>query len=59
MKFAPGTQYNYSNTNYMLLGMIVEAVTRDTIEHQIETRLLVPLGKATRSTGRRTRRARE
>ena len=42
--FAPGTQYNYSNTNYMLLGMIVEAVTKDTIERQIETRLLVPLG---------------
>ena len=26
--FAPGTQYNYSNTNYMLLGMIIEAVTQ-------------------------------
>lgn len=42
--FAPGTQYNYSNTNYMLLGMIIEAVTKDTVEHQIESRLLVPLG---------------
>lgn len=42
--FAPGSSYNYSNTNYMLLGMIVEAVTKDTIEHQIETRLIVPLG---------------
>ena len=42
--FAPGTSYNYSNTNYMLLGMIIEAVTKDTVERQIETRLLVPLG---------------
>ena len=42
--FAPGTGYNYSNTNYMLLGMIIEAVTKDTVEHQIESRLLVPLG---------------
>ncbi len=42
--FAPGTSYNYSNTNYMLLGMIIEAVTKDTVEHQIESRLLVPLG---------------
>jgi D-alanyl-D-alanine carboxypeptidase len=42
--FAPGTQYNYSNTNYMLLGMIIEAVTKDTVERQIESRLLVPLG---------------
>lgn len=42
--FAPGAQYNYSNTNYMLLGMIIEAVTKDTVERQIETRLLVPMG---------------
>ena len=28
----------------MLLGMIVEAVTKDTVEKQIESRLLVPLG---------------
>ena len=42
--FAPGTQYNYSNTNYMLLGMIIEAITKDTVERQIETRLLVPMG---------------
>jgi D-alanyl-D-alanine carboxypeptidase len=42
--FAPGTSYNYSNTNYMLLGMIIEAVTQDSVEHQIETRLLIPLG---------------
>jgi D-alanyl-D-alanine carboxypeptidase len=42
--FAPGTSYNYSNTNYMLLGMVIEAVTKDTVEKQIESRLLVPLG---------------
>jgi len=42
--FAPGAQYNYSNTNYMLLGMIIEAVTKETVERQIESRLLVPLG---------------
>jgi D-alanyl-D-alanine carboxypeptidase len=41
--FAPGTQYNYSNTNYILLGMIIEAVTTDAVERQIESRLLVPL----------------
>ena len=42
--FAPGTSYNYSNTNYMLLGMIIEALTKDTVEKQIESRLIVPLG---------------
>lgn len=42
--FPPGAGYNYSNTNYMLLGMIIEAVTKDTVQHQIESRLLTPLG---------------
>lgn len=42
--FPPGTKYNYSNTNYMLLGMIIEAVTKETVEKQIESRLIVPLG---------------
>ncbi len=42
--FAPGTKYDYSNTNYMLLGMIAEAVSHDRIEHQIATRILTPLG---------------
>jgi D-alanyl-D-alanine carboxypeptidase len=40
--FAPGKAYKYSNTNYLILGLIVQAVTHDTIEHQIATRILVP-----------------
>ncbi len=39
---APGKAYKYSNTNYLILGLIVEAVTHDTIEHQIDKRILVP-----------------
>ncbi len=35
--FAPGKAYKYSNTNYLILGLIVQAVTHDTIEHQIES----------------------
>jgi D-alanyl-D-alanine carboxypeptidase len=42
--FAPGAKYNYSNTNWFLLGLIIEKVTHDTIEHQIESRLLTPMG---------------
>jgi D-alanyl-D-alanine carboxypeptidase len=42
--FAPGTQYNYSNTNYLLLGLILEAVTHDTARNEIQKRLLTPLG---------------
>jgi D-alanyl-D-alanine carboxypeptidase len=41
--FAPGTQYNYSNTNYLLLGLIIETVTHNTAQHEIEKRLLGPL----------------
>jgi D-alanyl-D-alanine carboxypeptidase len=42
--FAPGTKYNYSNTNYLLLGLIIEAITRDTVGHEIEKRLIRPFG---------------
>jgi D-alanyl-D-alanine carboxypeptidase len=40
--FAPGTAYNYSNTNYLILGLVIESVTKDSIADQIRTRLLVP-----------------
>lgn len=42
--FAPGTKWFYSNTNYIILGLIIEAVTHDTVAHQIQTRLIQPLG---------------
>src|SRR6202012_5705159 len=41
--FAPGAKWNYSNTNYLLLGLIIETLTHDTAQHQIEKRLLGPL----------------
>jgi D-alanyl-D-alanine carboxypeptidase len=41
--FAPGAQWNYSNTNYLLLGLIIEAVTHDTAQNEIQKRLLGPL----------------
>jgi D-alanyl-D-alanine carboxypeptidase len=42
--FAPGAKYNYSNTNWFLLGLIVEKVTHHTIETEIHNRLLAPVG---------------
>ena len=42
--FAPGAKWNYSNTNWFILGLVIEKVTHDTIEHQIESRLLTPMG---------------
>jgi D-alanyl-D-alanine carboxypeptidase len=40
--FAPGKGYKYSNTNYLLLGLIVENITKDTIGNQIRKRLIEP-----------------
>jgi D-alanyl-D-alanine carboxypeptidase len=42
--FAPGTKWNYCNTNYLLLGLIIEAVAHHPVEEEIRNRLLVPLG---------------
>ncbi len=35
--------YNYTNTGYIIAGMIIEKVTHDTLQHQLQTRLLTPL----------------
>jgi D-alanyl-D-alanine carboxypeptidase len=42
--FPPGKGYHYSNTNYLLLGLIIEELTKDTIGEQIRKRLLEPFG---------------
>jgi D-alanyl-D-alanine carboxypeptidase len=47
--FPPGTKYNYSNTNYLMLGLIIEAVTHNTLHDDINRRLLRPL-KLTQTT---------
>ncbi len=42
--FAPGTSIGYSNTNYILLGMLIEHVTGQTIRAAITNRIITPLG---------------
>jgi len=44
--FAPGAegQWHYSNTGYMLLGLIIEKVTGKSYEENLRTRILEPLG---------------
>ncbi|TVX94142.1 serine hydrolase domain-containing protein [Paenibacillus agilis] len=42
--FEPGTKFSYSNTNYVLAGLIIEKVTGDTYAGQITERLIKPLG---------------
>ncbi len=41
--FAPGERYEYSNTNFELLGLIVEAATGKTFETVLRERILDPL----------------
>jgi D-alanyl-D-alanine carboxypeptidase len=42
--FAPGTRFSYSNTNYILAGLVVERVTGWRLTDQLEQRILKPLG---------------
>ena len=40
--FTPGAGYHYSNTGYLLLGMIIEEITGNSFSHELEQRLLIP-----------------
>ncbi len=42
--FAPGAGYSYSNTNYFLLGLLIERVTGEPIARVFRERMLDPLG---------------
>lgn len=42
--FPPGKGYHYCNTNYLLIGMIIENITKDSVGNQIRKRLLEPFG---------------
>jgi D-alanyl-D-alanine carboxypeptidase len=41
--FRPGTEWRYSNTNYLLLGLVAEAVTGHSLEDELRARFLEPL----------------
>lgn len=40
---APGEQWAYSNTNYLMLGMLIEAVTGNSLEQEVTHRIIKPL----------------
>jgi D-alanyl-D-alanine carboxypeptidase len=42
--FAPGSAGHYSNTNYIVLGMLIERVTGKSAEQEISGRIIKPLG---------------
>lgn len=46
--FEPGTRYAYSNTNYNLLGLVIEHTTNRSWRHEVTNRVIKPLNlKAT------------
>jgi D-alanyl-D-alanine carboxypeptidase len=42
--FAPGTGFNYSNTDYVLAGMIIQRVTGHRWQDEVTRRIIRPLG---------------
>lgn len=42
--FEPGRDFEYSNTNYIVAGLIVEAVSGKPVVEQLRTRILEPAG---------------
>ncbi len=44
LKFAPGTDFNYSNIGYSLLGAIIEIVTKQSYERYLFENLFTPAG---------------
>ena len=44
LNFAPGSQFNYSNSGYFLLGVILEEVSGKSYEQLLQERILDPLG---------------
>lgn len=55
LDFQPGASWRYSNTNYVVLGMLVEKITGRPYEAAVTQRVLRPLGlRATSVPGTRT-----
>ncbi|MCC7272860.1 MAG: serine hydrolase [Alphaproteobacteria bacterium] len=46
LNFAPGSRFLYSNTNFLLLGRIVERIEGMPLESVLERRFFAPLGMA-------------
>ena len=44
LRFAPGSRYSYSNSNYFLLGHIISQVSGKTYEKYLEDHIFVPAG---------------
>ena len=52
LRFAPGTQMHYSNTEYRFLGEVVERVSGLSLEEFMRSRIWTPLGMTRTGMGR-------
>ncbi len=43
LDFAPGTDWNYSNTGYLLLKILIEQITSDSYSNNINNGIIMPL----------------
>jgi CubicO group peptidase (beta-lactamase class C family) len=50
LDFEPGTQWQYSNTNYVIAGQIVEAISKQTLAQFLHDRIFGKLGMTTVTT---------
>ncbi|MEZ5120720.1 MAG: serine hydrolase domain-containing protein [Solirubrobacterales bacterium] len=44
LRFPPGTGWAYSSMNYVLVGLMIEQATGRSLEHELEQRIVHPLG---------------
>ncbi|ONH61338.1 serine hydrolase [Frankia sp. CcI49] len=44
--FAPGTAWAYSNTNYIVAGLLIQSVTHHSLGEELDRRIFRPLGLA-------------
>ncbi|WP_020601609.1 serine hydrolase domain-containing protein [Spirosoma spitsbergense] len=44
LRFEPGEQFGYSNTNYWLLGMVIEKITGQPLQSVLDTVIFKPAG---------------
>lgn len=44
LDFAPGTNYNYSNIGFLILGEVIETITGKPYEKYVQDSILAPLG---------------
>ncbi len=43
LEFSPGSRYQYNNTGYFLLSMVVEKITGNSFEEELQKRIFTPL----------------